>query len=387
MGAVQYGARPSDYARITYFVIDLSDPAAAQRVRMLQLGGADLRLLGFRRSATPIHSVEGVPAVDLGRTFPRRMWHRTIKVLLRSMGSMRWRDMMRGTDVVLARNLEMWTIARAACAWAGLRAPIVYECLDIHRLLSRRGWPSRLLRGWERHVLRSSSALMVSSPGFVRNHFELIGARLPPLIVTENKRVLLDDHPDRSQAMNLSVGPPWRIGWFGNLRCAQSFHILHTVASRHPTLVDVELRGRPTDEIRTLIGRSLPLPNMRFGGPYQQKDLAASYRACHLTWAIDYYEQGSNSDWLLPNRLYEGGYFNCPAIALVGTETAYWLAARGAGVLLNDATVDLDAFISNLTTAHYRDLQQATAAIPTSDLVHSMEDCQRLVAKLAGTTN
>jgi len=30
MGAVQYGARPSDYARITYFVIDLSDPAVAR---------------------------------------------------------------------------------------------------------------------------------------------------------------------------------------------------------------------------------------------------------------------------------------------------------------------------------------------------------------------
>ena len=373
--------------RIIYFVIDLSDPAAAQRVRMLRLGGADVSLLGFRRSATPIRSVEGVAAIDLGRTFQRRMWHRTFKVLIRSLGSIRWREMIRGADVVLARNLEMWTIARAACAWAGLRVPVIYECLDVHSLLSGSGLPSKLLRSWERHVLRKSSALLVSSPGFVRNHFDLLGAHLPPLILTENKRVLLDDQPDRSQHINRHAGPPWRIGWFGILRCVRSFHILHTVACRHPTLVDVELRGRPTDEIQILIDRYLPLPNMRFQGPYQQMDLATIYQACHLAWAIDYYEQGLNSDWLLPNRLYEGGYFNCPAIALTGTETANWLDARKAGVLLSDTENDLESFVATLTSTRYRNLRDASAAIPTSDLVHSIEDCQRLVARLAGAAS
>jgi succinoglycan biosynthesis protein ExoA/succinoglycan biosynthesis protein ExoL len=373
--------------RITYFVIDLSDPAAAQRVRMLRLGGADVRLLGFHRSAAPIHRVEGVAAIDLGRTFERRMWQRTFKVLIRSLGSMRWRDTIRDADVVLARNLEMWTIARAARAWTGSHVPMVYECLDVHSLLSGSGLPSKLLRSWERHVLQGSSALMVSSPGFVRNHFELLGAHLPPRILTENKRVLSDDQPDRSQHVNLDVGPPWRIGWFGNLRCAQSFHILHTLARRHPTLVDIELCGRPSGEIQVLIDRSLPSPNMRFNGPYQQKDLAAMYQACHLTWAIDYYEQGLNSDWLLPNRLYEGGYFNCPPIALAGTETANWLDTRRAGVLLSDTNDALESFVVNLTPARYRDLRHASAAIPTSDLVHSIEDCRRLVARLAGTSN
>jgi hypothetical protein len=353
---------------------------------MLQLGGADIKLLGFRRSETPIGSVEGVAAVDLGRTFQRRMWHRTVMVAMRSLGSMRWRQMIQDADVVVARNLEMLTIARAACAWAGSHVPIVYECLDIHRLLSQSGLPSKLLRGWERHVLRNSSALMVSSPGFIRNHFERLGVEVPPVILTENKRVLLGSDHGRSQYMRLDVGPPWRIGWFGFLRCAQSFHILLTVARRHPTLVDVELRGRPTDEIQTLIDRYLPLPNMRFGGPYQQKDLPAVYQACHLTWAIDYYEYGLNSGWLLPNRLYEGGYFNCPAIALIGTETANWLRARGAGVLLCDGN-DLDAFIVDLSATRYRELTQASSAIPTSDLVHSIEDCRRLVAQLAGTTH
>ena len=373
--------------RVTYFVLDLSDPAAAQRVRMLQLGDADVRLLGFRRSAAPVDSVEGVAPVDLGRTFQRRMWHRTVKVLARSLGSRKWRDMIHGADVVLARNMEMWTIASAARAWAGSRVPMVYECLDVHGLLSGRGLPSKLLRSWERHVLHRSSALVVSSPGFVRNHFELLGVDLPPLILAENKRVLLDTDPDRLRYTNLAAGPPWRIGWFGILRCAQSFHILLTVARHHPQLVDVELRGRPTDKLRDLIDQYLPLPNMRFGGPYQRTDLASIYQRCHLTWAIDYYERGLNSDWLLPNRIYEGGYFNCPAIALTGTETGNWLQARGAGVLLCDAGIDLDTFIANLSAARYQDLRHISVAIPTTDLVHSIEDCRRLVASLAGMSN
>jgi succinoglycan biosynthesis protein ExoL len=47
-------------------------------------------------------------------------------------------------------------------------------------------------------------------------------------------------------------------------------------------------------------------------------------------------EAGFNSDWLLPNRLYEGGYFGVPAIATAGTQTAKWIEARGAGFTVDE---------------------------------------------------
>jgi succinoglycan biosynthesis protein ExoL len=384
-GVLAHASLVGNRPRITYFVIDLSDPAAAQRVRMLQLGGADVTLLGFRRSATAVHGLEGVAAIDLGRTFERRMWHRAARVFIRSLQSRRWNGIIQSTDVVLARNLEMWTIARAACAWAGARVPMVYECLDVHGLLSQRRLISRALRHWERHVLRRSSALLVSSPGFIRHHFEPLGAYLPPVVLTENKRVLVESDPDRPGCTNPVAGPPWRLGWFGILRCAESFNILLAMARRNTDLVDIELRGRPTEELQRLIDQHLPMPNMRFGGAYHRKDLASMYHGCHFTWAIDYYEQGLNSDWLLPNRIYEGGYFNCPPLALSGTETAKWLQSRGAGVVFRDAKSDLDGFVANLTIARYQELRYASAAIPTSDLVHSIDDCRRLVGKLAET--
>jgi succinoglycan biosynthesis protein ExoL len=373
--------------RITYFAADLSDPALAQRVRMLRAGGADIKLLGFRRSAAPIDSVEGVAAIDLGRTFPRRFRDRTLKVLGRSLGAWRWRDAVRDADVLLARNLEMWTVADAARVWAASRVPIVYECLDVHDLLLQAGLKSKLLRHWERRAVKRSAALMVSSPGFLTNHFERLGVDLPAVILAENKRVLPQSDPDRTRFTAVEAELPWRIGWFGILRCVKSFQILLALARRRPQLVDIQLRGRPTDELQNLISEHLPLPNMRFGGSYDQAELASIYRSCHLTWAIDYSQHGFNSDWLLPNRIYEGGYYNSPAIALAGTETANWLQARRAGVLLQDPEVELDAFMGGLTIARYLDLQRSSAAIPTRDLVHTIEECRRLTAKIAGVGN
>jgi succinoglycan biosynthesis protein ExoL len=373
--------------RITYFAPDLSDAAVAQRVRMLRAGGANVKLLGFRRCPEPVANVEGVAAVDLGQTFAQRMLDRTAKVLGSSLGAWRWRDIIRCADVLLARNLEMWTIANAARVWAGSHVPMVYECLDIHGLLSRDGLSSSLLRRWERQVLQRSSALVVSSPGFLTNHFERLGVDLPPVILAENKRVLPETDLDRTQFTLVEAGPPWRIGWFGIIRCVQSFQMLIALARRHPQLVDIQMRGRPTDELQELINQHLPLPNIRFGGAYNHAELASMYRNCHLTWAIDYSQHGSNSDWLLPNRIYEGGYYNSPAIALAGTETANWLEAHGAGILLRNPDTDLDGFITGLTAAGYRDLQHSSAAIPTADLIHTIEDCRRFARRITGTAS
>src|SRR6188472_2158619 len=69
-----------DPLRIAYFVHDLTDPAVARRIRMLQAGGADIGLLGFRRGET-LARIEGVEPVDLGRTYDSRLIQRALKVV------------------------------------------------------------------------------------------------------------------------------------------------------------------------------------------------------------------------------------------------------------------------------------------------------------------
>ena len=48
--------------------------------------------------------------------------------------------------------------------------------------------------------------------------------------------------------------------------------------------------------------------NIVYGGPYRNPDdLEEIYRPIHFICAVDYLDEGTNSDWLLPNRIYEGG--------------------------------------------------------------------------------
>jgi hypothetical protein len=363
---------------VVYFASDLSDMAVNQRVRMLLAGGAEVRLLGFRRTDTPIHAVAGVAATDLGRTFEGQLVKRVATVLRTSLTARRMRDLLDGADVVLARNLDMLTIANAS---RGRRSiPLVYECLDIHRALLGSGLPSKLLRNWEKRLLGKVSGLVVSSPGFVTNYFKQLGVDLPPVILTENKQVLSNE-PVSRPANRMRSGPPWKIGWFGNIRCIESFHLLLEFARRCPDLVEIDLRGRPTGVLQDLINQYLPLPNMRFGGAYTHDDLATMYNHVHFMWGIDYHQRG-NSDWLLPNRIYEAGRYNCPIIALANTQTAVWLNAHGAGVMLDDPQSGLEPFIKSLSLVQYVTLQRAVTAIPTDDLVHTVASCRRFVNEL-----
>jgi succinoglycan biosynthesis protein ExoL len=369
---------------ITYFANDLADAAVSRRVDMLHMGGASVTLIGFRRTEQPVRQVAGAEAIDLGRTFDARFADRIVKILHRSLEAGRWKKLIARSDALLARNLEMAVLADFARLWAGSDVRLVYECLDIHGSLLEHGISSALLRWWERRLLRRSAALVVSSPGFLTNYFERLDVRLPMIVISENKRISAAADPPRPTPGLSRAHPPWRVGWFGNIRCARSFEILIALAQRHPDLVDIELRGRPTGKLQALIAQNLPLSNMRFSGSYTPSELTSIYQTCDLAWAIDLWQQAQNANWLLPNRIYEGGFCNCPPFALAGTETARWLNNRGAGVILQNLEQDLEEFMTTLTSARYAKLKHAVASIPTTDLVHSIEECQQLTDLLTG---
>lgn len=369
--------------RVTYFASDLVDAATMRRIHILRRGGADLSVIGFRRSTTPV-AIDGVPVIDLGQTYPGRLAHRVACVLHHSLNARGWNDVLARSDVILARNLEMATIADAARLWAGSRVPLAYECLDIHAAQLGTGMPSKLLRGWERHILRRSSKLVVSSPAFISHYFNQLGIVLPDVILAENKRVLPEAEADTERPHGTLAGrrPPWRLGWFGLLRDGESFEILLKAAQRRDD-IDITLRGRPVPSFQALIDRYLPLPNMRFSGPYTQDDLATIYNACDFTWAVEYVGQNSQNPKLaLGNRIYEGGYYNNPVIALAGTAMGNWLRHRGVGVVLNDPRTDFEPFIANLTVEGYRALFRGAADLPTGELVWTSDDCHAFVTKL-----
>jgi hypothetical protein len=350
------------------------------------LGGASLTLLGFRRSSRPVEQIDGIEAFDLGQTFEGQLGSRAAQVVKHAIDRRTISPMIARADVLLARNLEMATIADAARLWTRSNVPLAYECLDIHPIQLGRSVASRLLRRWDRRILGRSSALLVSSRAFVRHYFARLGVRLPKVILVENKQI----HSDVQRRPNRQEIPqplPWRIGWFGNLRCERSFHALLRCARTLPSHLDIQLRGIPSRDVQRLIDDHLPIENMSFGGPYAHADLGALYGACHFTWAIDDLQPGTNSAWLLPNRLYEGSFFGRPTLALANTETARWIDRRGTGLSFHEPETELYSLLSGLTEAKYRQLRARTADIPLRDLVYTAEDCRQLVEDLHTTAS
>ena len=373
--------------KIAYFVHDLGDPAAERRARMLMLGGAELTVLGFRRTPSDIPALGGAPAFDLGRTYDARMKQRAFASLRWMTKAGRLAPLVEGSDLILARNLEM--LALAAAVRATLKGPkpdLIYECLDIHRLMLDPGAVGRALRAVERRLLRQSKALVVSSPAFLSGYFEplqnLNGAG-PRTLLVENK-VLLDMPTPPPIRQGRAPARPWRIVWPGVIRCRKSLDMLKALAGRRPDLLEVVIRGRPTEAVFPNLAAELEgAAGIRFEGEFAPEEVPALYWNAHFTWAVDYYDEGKNSRWLLPNRLYDSGYYGSVPIVLRGVELGRWCAQHGVGVLLDDPERQLEAFLEQLTPEAYAQMEAAGAAAPIGLFAANLDTCHALVRDLA----
>jgi succinoglycan biosynthesis protein ExoL len=376
--------------KIAYFVHDLNDPAVRRRVRMLHAGNATVTLLGFHRGPQP-QSVDGVVPLVLGRTQDARLAARALAVCRAALTARRWRSALDAADVVVARQLETLVLAAVARRVFAPTAPLVFECLDIHRLMTRTGYAGRAMRLIERTLLRQCATLVVSSSDFVRAHFARAYAALPKVELIENK-VLAGELPDRSAPLGVRaalrpVAPPWKIGWYGMIRCRRSLDLLAALVRATSGRVEVIIRGRIARNVLPEFDAVVSAtPGLSFLGPYQREsDLARIYGDVHFLWAMDFYEAGANSEWLLPNRLYEGGLFGAVPIALRSVAAGAWLARHDVGVLLDeDLGSTLQSFFAGLTTSRYERLRQALNDVPVAAFLYDEADCRRLVAALAG---
>jgi hypothetical protein len=371
---------------IAYFVHDLCDAAVLRRIRMLRRAGAEITVLGFRRAGAAPGLLDNVPAIDLGRTYDGRLLHRAMSVVRRTLGVTSVGAAVRKADVVLARNLEMLVLAAAARACHAPHARLAYECIDVHRLMVQPGLAGDALRRLEHALLGRCDLLILSSPAYARDYFEprqgLGAAQGPKILLLENKVFAPDGG---SSAPERASGPPWRIGWFGMLRCRRSFDLLLRLARQSAGRVEVVMSGKPSE--RELIGFAREVAGaagVTFTGAYTPEDVGRMYGEVHFSWAIDFFESGANSDWLLPNRIYEGGLYGAAPLALRRTETGVWLAKRGLGVLFNDASRELEPFFRRFDAAGYRALLDRSLNAPRSWFAADERDGLAFVEALAG---
>jgi succinoglycan biosynthesis protein ExoL len=170
------------------------------------------------------------------------------------------------------------------------------------------------------------------------------------------------------------------------LRCRRTLGILAELAARSEGSLKVLIAGIPSDaEFTDFAGAAAGMPGVEFVGRYDASELPALYARVHFAWAIDYFEEGMNSTWLLPNRLYESLDNGVVPIALGSVETGAWLAERRVGIVIDEPERELPPYLRQLTAAGYQALQTSVRALPPELLQTRVPECVALVDAVVGT--
>ena len=341
----------TDRPLLACFAHERGDARVRKRVAALQATGWEVLGYMFHRNRNKLDEAPFWENVELGVTENRRYLKRAF-VFLGSLPRL-WqhRAALRQAHAFYVVNTDNALIALAARWMAhrpGAPAPIVLELADVQPAMLGQGLRGRLLRAVERFVLRRTGLLVTTSPGFVKNYFTPLQQFTGPVFLLENKVYPSTGIAEANPVASLTresarAGRPWVIGLFGAFRCRRSIELMRQLAVRFPDRLHFYLRGYPSGTDAAGIQRLLEgLPNLEWGGAYQYPgDLAEIYRRIDFNWTFDFADAGTNSAWLLPNRLYEGGIFACPALAEATTETGRWVDSHATGWTLQSRSRNL----------------------------------------------
>jgi len=374
-------SEPHGDLQIAFFGHDANESTIAKRVAAFRASGAGVVGLMFRRERGNTRPA-GWDNVDLGVTVDRNYLKRVPKLAAAVFRVLGARRRLAACNVFYARNVDMLALAALARAVTGSKASLAYEVLDIQRAFLGGGAKARTFRWVERQLMKRCELLVVSSPDFLSRYFRPVQKYEGPAYLLENK--VASPALDFGAAMaDPPVAPPWVIGWFGTLRCRRSLAILCSVADALGDRVRIHIRGRPSEEDLgrdELEAAAAARSNVTYFGAYRNPDdLAAIYGAVHFTWCVDYLDAGTNSDWLLPNRIYEGGAFASVALARQHTATGRMVEQEGLGWTLQEPLESsASEFLRRLDPLEYQRRRQDVGALPRSLFVDDIDTARLL---------
>lgn len=373
---------PPHRGGVVYVAPDCTDSAVQRRARGFLAAGVALVSFCFRRNRYNVDFVPEWPNVEMGITTERRLASRVLMIVRAIHVIFQHRRTWRGASTIVARNLDLALLALLGKRLTRSSASFVYEVLDVHPATTVSGLHGTLLRWVERRVLARADWLVVSSSAFVERYFRPIQNYRGKSFLLENKWPVgeIGGMERRVAYPSISESPVWTIGWFGNIRCPESLEILTQLADALPNRVRVYIRGHASllgkDALQQAIGDR---ENMIFDGEYAAPaDLREIYSKVHFNWCVDLCG-GKNSQWLLPNRIYEGGYFGVPALAVGSHETGRVVRQRKLGIALEHPIAsELIDLLRRITPEQYREMRCEIEQLPASLFVDDGE-VRRLV--------
>lgn len=355
--------------RLIVFGFDAAEAAQIRRIRSYLSSGFAVQGFTMRRDNMNSDFTPFWPNIHLYDVANESILRRIRAIIGSVLKVAGHRDVLRGADVIVARNLDMLAIAVAA-RWLtpGEKPPVIYECLDIHGLMTNPGIKGRIFRWLERRLLAHTASIIVSSPAFVSQYFEPVQGWGGSITLLENKLWIDNNDLTRPTAMprDIPADAPITLGWVGTLRCPQSLELLCAAADALGDRLRVELHGVVHDHaLPDFEAQIAARDNMTFHGAYEYPDgLAPIYTGCDMVWSQDLWQWGTNSTWLLPNRIYEASFFGCPSIAVDGCETGDRVAAGLGWTIPAPTAGDLIALLQGLTREQIEAKRQALLQMP-----------------------
>lgn len=371
--------------RIAFFAHERGDARVAKRIAALGVHGWAVTGFMFHRDRGKPDVSPPWENVDLGTTYNRRYFHRLWTLAKSVVSLVRERQRFRSCSLIYAVNTDNAALALLGRALVGGKMPLVLELADVQPVMTGDGWISCCVRWIERRVLARSEMLVTTSPGFVEHYFlpvQRFGGRV---FLLENKVFPSGGLPETAvKTQPVEGGKPWVVGYFGAFRCRRSMELIHALSKRLPGRIRFVLRGYAsgtiTEDFSGLLG---DLPNLEFGGPYHYpEDLAGMYGGVDFNWCFDEADPSGNSEWLLPNRIYEGGLFKVPALAAARTETGRWVTGNGCGREFREPLLEtLTEFFLTLEEDRWRQLAVACGRVEEEKL-RGEGDYERLALAL-----
>lgn len=371
---------------LAFFAHERGDARVRKRIAAFQDQGLEVIGYTFHRERDKVDPEPTWKNIHLGTTYNRRYLQR-LWTFVGSLGILwRHRNSFGESTAMYVVNTDNAVLALIGRFFCGKRIPLVLELADIQPVMTGTGFVSKSLRWIERQVLKRSSLLVTTSPGFVSHYFEPVQQFHGEVFLLENKvypsLALPAAVPSNGQPVN--GGRPWVIGCFGALRCRRSLELMHSLAQQLGDKVHFVLRGYPSGTIAEDFSKLLgDLPNLRMEGAYRYPgDLADMYGAVDFNWAIDESDPNGNSAWLLPNRIYEGGCFGVPVIAATHTETGAWVSQRQLGWTFEEPfEKSLAAFLDNLTPQDWAAVKSRCESMPRTGFTGD-DDLRKLAERL-----
>jgi len=162
----------SSKTKVAVFGADAAEAAQVKRMDALMASGFDVQGFMMRRANMNKDFEPFWPNLHLYDTENENPKQRLIAVAKSIVKVARNRNLLRGTDVIMARNADMLMIgAIARMLTPGAAPELVYECLDINNQMLGQGLKNRVFRWVERRLLARTDTLIVSAPKFIENYF------------------------------------------------------------------------------------------------------------------------------------------------------------------------------------------------------------------------